>query len=80
MHDEICSKHELKEFAYSDFEPSAFNFAKWLESTTNDKYTVIEKQLIKDALLMFSHCITSATDVSDAFKEKWKETLYMIDV
>jgi hypothetical protein len=47
--DEICSSFELKQFAFNS-KLTAFNFAKWLESKTGDKYTVIEKQFIRDAL------------------------------
>jgi hypothetical protein len=79
MHDEICSKQELKQFAYSDFEPSAFNFARWIESRSKNKYTVVETQLIKDAVSMLSYYVTSASDVNDAFKEKWKKTLRMLN-
>jgi hypothetical protein len=79
MHDEICSKLELKQFAYSHFEPSAFNFARWIESRSKNKYTVVETQLIKDAVSMLSYYVTSASDVNDAFKEKWKETLKMLN-
>jgi hypothetical protein len=73
MHDEICSKLELKQFAYSDFEPSAFNFARCIESRSKNKYTVVETQLIKNAVSMLSYYVTSASDVNDAFKEKWKK-------
>lgn len=78
MNDEICSKLEFKQFAYSDFEPSAFNLARFVESKTNDKYTVIEIQLVRDALSTIVHVSNSLNDLNQSLREKWKEELKML--
>ena len=55
MHDIIYTQRELYEFACSDFEPTAFNLSVWLREKTNDKYTIIELELVKDVLDLIKH-------------------------
>lgn len=78
MNDEICSKLEFKQFAYSDFEPNAFNLARFVESKTNDKYTVIEIRLVKDVLATIEHITVSSNDLNKSLREKWREELKIL--
>lgn len=78
MNDKICTPFELKEFAYRDY-TTAFDFLKFIESYSEGKYTVVEKQLIEDAMQALSYYITFATDVNDTFKRKWRDTLRILE-
>lgn len=77
MNDNICTPFELKEFAFSS-DPSAWNFARWIESKSGNKYTVIEIELIRDALTAINHYLTNANDVNDELRQKWHEQLKML--
>jgi hypothetical protein len=75
--DEICSSLELKEFAFNS-KPTAFNFARWLESKTNDKYTIIEKEFIREALAALDVNAINACVVNDKLKKKWEAVIMML--
>jgi hypothetical protein len=73
MNDEICSKQELKQFAYSDFGTTAIEFDLWICEKTKGKYTVIEYELVREALSVTKHYADSK--VLDAFNTKWEDSL-----
>lgn len=72
----ICTESELKNFAWNT-KPTVFNLARWLESKTNDKYTIVEKQLIRDMLLAFDEGGVSANNV-ESLKKKWQDVIAMM--
>ena len=43
MTDKICTPSELKTFAHNEYHPTAFNFARFIESKSDKKYTVINR-------------------------------------
>lgn len=69
--DKICTESELRNFAWNS-EPTAFNFARWLESKTNDKYTIVEKQFIRELLLALDD------HSGESLKKKWQEAITML--
>lgn len=73
----ICTEFEFKEFAWNT-EPTVSNFARWLESKTNDKYTIVEKQLIRDMLQALDSHVVSSNNVNDILKKKWQDVITMM--
>jgi len=71
----ICTPFELKRFAHGGQNPTVFNFAKWIESKTNRKYTVIELEFIADSLKALNEQASFAINLNDKFKAKWKEVI-----
>ncbi len=85
MNDKICTPFELKQFAYMD-NTDAFDFLKFIESYSCGKYTVVEKQLIIDAIYALNYYCAAANDIYNDikihkdFKEKWEETLRTLSI
>ena len=73
--DKICTSFELKQFAFNEHNPTAFNFARWIESKTNKKFTVIEREFIIDALKALNKQAISLTMLNDEFKKKWQDII-----
>lgn len=71
----ICTPFELKEFAFAEYNPTAFNFARWIESKSNKEYTVIERQFILDSLEAFNKQALFAANLNDEFRLKWEEII-----
>jgi hypothetical protein len=72
MHkDRICEPLELKEFAFAEYNPTAFNFARFIESKSGFKYTVIEKKFIIDML----ESLTKEAEALNALHNEFKERL-----
>lgn len=66
--DLICTPFELKEFAFSSHNFSAFNFARFVECKSAFKYTLIEIEFLVDAFkILEQHLISSKN-----FKERWQ--------
>ncbi len=85
MHYELLTKlelrefaNELKQFAYSDKGPSAFNFGRWIESKSNYKYTVVEIELIRELFNTLNSAATSMNDKNNHIRKKWKEELELL--
>jgi hypothetical protein len=72
MRDIICTRKELTHFAFSEYTPTAFNFARFIESKSGKKYTVIEREFIFDALETLKKHTEFSENLSKEFKTKWK--------
>ena len=72
--DHICTPFELKQFTFSFFRDNltAFEFAKFIESKSEFRYTVIEVEFIIDAFRMFEEQASASFEISKNFYEKWK--------
>ena len=72
--DLICTPFELKNFAFSlnGENPTAENFARFIESKSRFKYTVIEIDFLIDAFRMFEEQASASFEISKNFHEKWK--------
>ena len=70
----ICTPFELKNFAFSlDGEnPTASNFASFIESKSRFKYTVIEIDFLIDAFKLFEEQANASFEINKNFHEKWK--------
>jgi hypothetical protein len=77
MHkDVICTPFELKKFAFAEYNPTAFNFARFIESKSSFKYTVIEKKFITDMVEALAKQAASSNNLYNEFKEKWEDISY----
>jgi len=77
MHkDLICTEFELKQFAFAEHNPTAFNFARFIESKSSFKYTVIEKKFIIDILEALAKQAATLNHLHHEFKEKWEDIRY----
>lgn len=77
--DKICTPFELKQFAYTD-NTDAYTFARWIESKSSGRYTIVEKKMIEDTVHVLNHYITFASDINDTFKRKWQNTLKALEL
>lgn len=71
--DLICTPFELKTFAFSPHNPSASNFARFIECKSNFKYTIIEIKFLIDAFKVFEQIKSFADQLDRDFKGKWQE-------
>lgn len=81
-HYEICTNLELKEFAnqLKEFtrynqKPTAFNFARWIEEKSNNKYILVEVALIKELFNVLNSSATSIYDKNNYIRSKYKNML-----
>jgi len=72
--DQICTPFELKQFAFSFFNDkvTAFNFARFIESKSSFKYTVVEIEFIIDAFKIFEEQAKISFELNKNFYDKWK--------
>ena len=75
--DKICTDSDLKEFAWRS-EQTPFNFARWIESKTNDKYTIVEKEFIRDALQALESISDFSDGLNESLKKQWKDAISML--
>lgn len=75
LHDKICSRLELLQFAHNEDNPTVSNFCSWLECKTNNKYTIVEKELIKDMLQALNSYTTSANIINEDLNRRWKDVI-----
>ena len=68
----IFTPFELKKFAFAEHNPTAFNFARWIESKSDKEYTVIERQFIIDSLEVLNKQTIFTSNLNDEFKLRWK--------
>lgn len=75
VQDPICTPFELKQFAFSlsGDNPTAFNFARFIESKSSFKYTVIEIEFLLDTFKMLEECVQFSNSVNESFRNKWKD-------
>jgi hypothetical protein len=74
MHkDVICTPFELKEFAFAEYNPTAFNFARFIESKSSLKYTVIEKKFITDILEALNKQAEVLNGMHNEFKKRLED-------
>ena len=71
--DLICTPFELKTFAFSLHNPSAFNFARFIECKSKFKYTLIEIEFLIDAFRILEQIKSFSDRVDIDFKGKWQE-------
>jgi len=70
----ICTPFELKQFAFSlsGDNPTAFNFARFIECKSGFKYTVIEIEFLLDAFKVLEEHIQFSINLNKDFKKKWE--------
>jgi hypothetical protein len=73
MHDKICTAVDLMKFAHADFEFTAIEFDLWIRERTNNKYTVIEYQLAREAISVAKHY--TDPEIWNMFNTKWEDSL-----
>ena len=69
----ICTTFELKKFAFSIFRdgPTTFDFARFIESKSEFKYTIVEIEFLIDTFKLFEELAQSFFEVNKDFSEKW---------
>lgn len=74
LKNQICTSSELQQFAFSIHrgEPTAFDFARFIECKSGFKYTVIEIEFLLDTFKMLEEYIQFSSNLSKSFKKKWK--------
>lgn len=75
LREKICDRLELLQFAHDEDVPTIFNLRYWLESKTHDKYTIVQKEFIRDILQALNDCMTSATNINNDLNKKWKDII-----
>lgn len=75
MNDKICDPFELKLFAFSEHNPTAFNFARFIEAKSNRKYTIIEKKFIIEVFENFDKQSLFLSDLNRDFRQKWQAVI-----
>jgi hypothetical protein len=78
MTDKICTPFELQKFAHSEYHPTAFNFARFIESKSDKKYTVINRQFVFDALDAFKKQASFSNNLKEEFIKKWKSFIELL--
>jgi hypothetical protein len=71
--DEICTPFELKQFAFAGHSPTAFNLARFIESKSGFKYTVIEIEFLLDAFKALEEHIQFSSNLGKSFRKKWQD-------
>jgi len=70
---QICTPFELKQFAFSlsGENPTVSNFARFIESKSGFKYTVIEIEFIIDSFKIIQEQALVSFELNKEFREKW---------
>jgi len=69
----ICTPFELKQFAFSlsGDNPTPFNFARFIESKSGFRYTVIEIEFIIDSFKALQEQALVSFELNKDIREKW---------
>lgn len=73
--DRICTPEQLRNFAFAEDNPTVFNFARWMKSKTDSKYTVIETKFITDVFDILAEQKVKSKDTHDEFREKYSQVI-----